>query len=216
MKPSSASTAGVKDWVSGFLLRHMRRFPGDWPREPSDLAELRRLWQAALERQDVEEGEADSASRRLAESPPAFRRDHIPALLAAVKAIRAERGAGAAESREDAKAASQHCPRCSGEGITVVWHPRPDPLGGIAPCVAAYCVCRHGRWIVRNHRTGREGALPFIDLKDVLDGRSGWLAAPADLKSPSEKSHEQRTTIIPGDGSGRRGDRGRAAPHPGL
>lgn len=81
----------IRDWVGAFLIRHMDRFdPHDWPDPENetkwDLYE--RLWVVAFEHHKIMEHEAERASERLAETPPRYRKDHIPAVVKSILATR--------------------------------------------------------------------------------------------------------------------------------
>lgn len=176
----------VKDWITGFLQRHRARFaPADWPKiGPSDeWIEFTKGWITALSLRQVTEVEADIASEQLTARPPTWRREHIPAILEAIEALRREKGGGPVPtSREAAEAASKGCDRCGGYGLTTVWHPRPDPDARIPATTAAYCSCAAGRWIEKAHREqSPDFRRRFVDLVDVLAGRSGWSAEGRDV-----------------------------------
>jgi hypothetical protein len=173
----------IKQWINGFLKRHRARFdPHDWPtgEDTEESREFLRGWVSEFARQGVTEAEADLASQRLAATPPNYRRQHVPMVLEAVRAIRAGRGPGdGAETRESAWGLSRDCEHCGGEGLATVFHPRPSwALANRRPVqVAATCVCPLGRWIKRRHAQDSPvlcGRIP--DLADVLDGRSLWRA----------------------------------------
>jgi hypothetical protein len=173
--------AVVKDWIDAFLRRHRGRFrPGDWPQPGCDeMAEFTELWRSAFARGGVTEAEADEGSRLCGERPPNFMREHLPLVLAAVRAARERRGAAVAETRESAWGLSRGCEHCGGEGLATAFHPRPGwALANRRPVqVAATCVCPLGRWIKRRHAQDSPvlcGRIP--DLADVLDGRSRWRA----------------------------------------
>jgi len=93
-------------------------------------------------------------------------------------------GGVAPRAREEAEDASRGCDRCDGTGLATVWHPRPDAARRIPESKSAYCTCPHGRWIERNHRErSPELRGGFVDIAEVLEGRSVWLAAPPDPSS---------------------------------
>jgi hypothetical protein len=95
------------DWVPEFLEEHRERFrPHDWPRlnEAEAYAALVADWQYALARNRVTREEARAASRAMLANPPGFRREHIPALLTAVRGVRAARAASAADTSRRAPA----------------------------------------------------------------------------------------------------------------
>jgi hypothetical protein len=171
----------IRDWIVGFLLRHRARLaPPDWPAASAaeEWLEFIKGWVTALALKEVTEAEADLASQRLAANPPNWRREHIPAVLAGVEAIRKEQGspAAVATNREGAEAASRACERCGGGGLATVWHPLPDDTTQSPRTTAAYCVCQAGRWVENVHRTAYpEVRKRFVDLADVLAGRSAWL-----------------------------------------
>ncbi len=127
------------------------------------------------------------ASERLLEEPGKAR-DHFSDLVKyAVEAMAAagvtpEATAGA-ESREQAEAASHECGHCGGSGMTVVWHPRGGDREHREPeSVAAYCVCRMGRWVRARHVVALADVLKRTpDFADVQLGRSSWLIDPPGL-----------------------------------
>lgn len=172
----------VRNWIDGFLERHKARFnPNDWPdAESSDeMDEYVRCWVTAFVLKDVAEKEADEASRRLVLAPPNWRRDHIPAVVAAVEQLRAEKGpaAGAGGTREAARSASRDCPHCGGEGLALVWHRHPSPERRIAPTASATCICSHGKWIRKVWADTDPQMLRRIpDLAVVLRGESVFVA----------------------------------------
>ena len=174
----------VKDWIMGFLDRHQARFaPHDWPADGAteEWREFTKGWITALALRQVTEAEADDASSRLAARPPAWRREHIPAILEAIEAIRQERSGPApqAMTRERVEHESKAAAHCGGGGLTSVWHPRPDPIAKVPETLAAYCICPMGRWIERIHRDHfPDVRARWIDLADVLAGRSEWRIDP--------------------------------------
>lgn len=171
----------IRDWINEFLDGHQARFdPHDWPEEDADdeQREFIRGWVTAFNLKEVSRPEAEEASRRLALDPPNFRREHIPKVIAAVLALRAERGprASGPSSRDAALLASKDCPHCGGCGLAVAYHPWPDAAKAIAPTTAAHCVCAYGRWIRRTHQEKNPELLRRIpDFGRVLDGATVYL-----------------------------------------
>ena len=147
--------AKVRDWIGGFLVAHSERFkPADWPR--SGTPELRQFtsdWLRAMAVLDPPAtlDEATTASESLLLTPPDFRRQHIPAIVAAIKARRAATAPGrpAATSCPDpaqveARERSRDCPECRGTGWAqrfVLWHSIRRPFA-----VDLFCRCAYGRW----------------------------------------------------------------------
>ena len=88
-KSSSEPTSDPVKWIDRYMGRYRARFdPHDWPRDPDEMAEFTAVWVAAFERRGVEEGEANAAMMRLAECPPSFRNQHLPAILEIVREMR--------------------------------------------------------------------------------------------------------------------------------
>jgi len=188
--------AKVRDWLDDFLERHRRRFnPFDWPEPGSDEnADYARMWLDAFVRDKVREQEADAASVRLGQTPPNWRNDHLPAVMAEIKAMReastAQAGHGViADSIETARVQSRHCGWCNGSGLRTVFHPRYDGSGILmlereddrgelrkrptAARVAAHCICPLGQYM--RAKVGDDNAR-IPELRRVLDGRSLWMA----------------------------------------
>ena len=194
----------IKDWIVAFLDRHRARFaPADWPRPEAseELREFVKGWITAFALREVTEAEADLASQRLATSPPTWRREHVPALLAIVEEIRKERGGpvSVATTREAAEAVSKDCTYCGGAGLTTVWHPAPDPANGVPPTTVAYCVCPVGRWIENAHRRSFPDARKrFADLADVHAGKSRWLAEAPDCPELARRENVTKPDALPG------------------
>ncbi len=136
----------VRDWIDDYIARHKALTgPHDWPLAGSDdWAEYIRGWALAFIRRGVTEAEADAASARLAETPPKFQKDHLPAVLAVVEAARAAAGNAPAQDRESALHASKGCDRCGGSGLVSLFHPDP---ANVPPSVGAHCTCPYGRWV---------------------------------------------------------------------
>lgn len=189
--------AKIKDWVDDFLERHRRRFnPFDWPEPGSEEGiDYARMWLDAFLRERVREQEADAASIRLGTNPPRFRNDHIPNVMAEVKAMREVAAATAsagviADSLETAKRQSAQCGWCDGHGMRQVFHPRykgsqvimidrEDDRGEVrkrptAARVAAHCICPLGRYM--RAKTDDDNRPRIPDLQRVLEGRSLWMA----------------------------------------
>lgn len=187
----------IRDWIDDYLNRHRIRFlPHDWPAS-GDADETREFvadWIRVFALKQVTEVEADAASRRLLLSPPNWRREHIPAVISAIEAMRAERSPAASigGDREAARAASRGCEHCCGDGLALVFHLSPDPSRGIPPQSAAYCTCIHGRWIKRNHAEKSQEYLRRIpDLVDVLNGFGDWLVEPDPTPDPTPVTHHR-------------------------
>jgi hypothetical protein len=179
----------VKHWIDGFLVRHRARFaPNDWPREEAtdENREFLRGWITAFATREVTEAEADEASRLLVATPPSWRREHIPALLAKVEEIRKSRGGAPTSTREAARDASRDCPHCGGEGLATAWAEAQDPAKRIPATVASYCICAHGRWIRRSHAERDPAMLRRIpDFAAVQAGDvPGWLDWPPGVRRP--------------------------------
>lgn len=169
----------IKNWISAFLRRHKARFaPHDWPGDgdehSDECLEFIRGWITAFATKEISESEADEASRQLAATPPNFRREHLPMILATIEANRSRRGdADTASSRDAAALASRQCGYCGGAGLTLVDH--IDPAPNEPPTVSAYCTCPHGRWIKRKHAERTPEILRRIpDAADALEGRGPW------------------------------------------
>lgn len=166
----------VKHWISGFIDRHRARFdPHDWPADGSDeWREYLTGWVTAFATAQVSETEADSASIALVETPPNFRREHLPAVMKAVRERRPE-AVAPASTREAASDASKSCPHCSGSGITQVTGTFERSGELVERTVAAHCACPHGRWIRNRIAQQEEHLLKRIpDLAEVFAGRSAW------------------------------------------
>lgn len=112
-------------WIGRFLGHHQARFaPHDWP-EGDDLITWAESWAAALDRLGATEAEAEAASAWLVGDPPAFRRDHIPAVIRAIRRGRSsEIAPEPADSltRADAERARAHAEWAQAEDA---WHAIP-------------------------------------------------------------------------------------------
>ena len=176
--------ARVRQWITGFMKRHRDRFkPNDWPdgQDDEESRVFADLWITAFATREVTEAEADEASKSLGETPPNFRREHLQMVVAAIMAMRAQRGVKPGSStREAVRDESRDCPYCNGNGLTTVWAEMPDAARRIPETAAAYCCCPHGRFIKRTHADkSPELARSIPDLGEVLDGiKRGWLAHP--------------------------------------
>ena len=95
--PQRTSTAtDAADWIARYLTRYRRQFdPHDWPTDPTDYFEFAALWVDRFTKHQITEGEANAAALQLAECPPKFRNDHLPAVVAVVQMGR--RATGPAE-----------------------------------------------------------------------------------------------------------------------
>src|SRR4051812_43994199 len=171
----------VKDWLNLFMGRHAQRHViQDWPDPRSEeWDDLFRCWLMPLAKRNVSEAEANDASMTLAENPPRFGKDHLPALIGQIETTRAL--AAASGSKGFAEVSSKGCPYCRGEGLVVVFSALPGDRSRddrrIPDSVAAYCVCPKGRWTMQNHANNPETAQVgrgTPDFQRVLDGRSYW------------------------------------------
>lgn len=162
------------DWVPGFMLLHRERFdPHDWP--AADSAKFEAMvedWAAALTAERVTEAEAKRASRRLVAKPPKYRRDHLPAILAAVRRMRADHDTAAA-SLEEAQRLAAGCERCEGAGWVYLYDPAPSYAARRPRAVAATCVCALGVFYRQAHDTKkhRETLRGIPTLADVIARR---------------------------------------------
>lgn len=77
-------------WIDKFLPRYRTRFdPFDWPAAGDDeWLEFVGTWVAAFRRNGVTLGEANAAALQLAEYPPTYRNQHLPAVLEVVRSNR--------------------------------------------------------------------------------------------------------------------------------
>lgn len=175
--------ARVKDWIGGFLQRHKARFaPHDWPADDAteEGREFLLGWLTGFATRVVTEDEANAASIALAATPPRFRNEHLPAVLGAIDATRKARGCEPGTTREAVRYASLDCPHCGGDGLAMAWTVVPDELRKIPETIAAYCVCRHGRWIRQAHAEKHPEHIRRIpDFAAVLAGYTpDWLDHP--------------------------------------
>jgi hypothetical protein len=169
----------IRDWLDKFLTDHRARFAvHDWPDADSDdYRDFMIDWLEAFADLQVSEEEANRASKHLTLDPPSWKRNHLPAVLKTVRAMRLERSAPSEAARDiaEAKAASVNCPHCDGGGLAYGFHPLPVPER-TPKQVAAHCVCPMGRFM-RNRVTIQDApSLKHIpDFAEILAGRSTWL-----------------------------------------
>jgi hypothetical protein len=111
------------EWLRPYLKRYLNTIgPHDWPTEADEWDDFVEGWAFALAipSPPISEAEADAARVRLAMSPPAFKRQHLPAVIEVVLKMR-ERDATRrlveeiATPPEQARAEvrSKGCPECS-------------------------------------------------------------------------------------------------------
>jgi hypothetical protein len=176
------ATSGERDialWFRGFIAAHQERFPhGAWPEDAQARKEFFAPWKAALAKAGATADQAERASVALAEDPPRYLSDHLPALLKILGGIRREEGAagGRFEDRAEAEAASRGCVHCGGGGLASTPHPADGRM------VAATCVCPAGRWMRDRIDRGKDRQLAarFPDLASDR-ARLAAEAAQADL-----------------------------------
>lgn len=157
-------------WVDGFLESHRGRFvPHDWPAADSDeYLDLLGDWIEAFRAAGVTEGEAVRASRRLTLAPPRWRRDHLPAVMETIRAMRAERApAEAPETRDAAAAQSRDCARCGGQGLAPVTGTAERHGAFVEYSCAAHCVCPLGRWMRKTIAAARGGEVLVRRIPDL-------------------------------------------------
>jgi hypothetical protein len=169
----------IRSWLESFLAAHRERFnPHDWPDVSSDdFHDFMIDWLEAFADLQVSEEEANRASKRLTLDPPSWKRNHLPAVLKTVRAMRMERNtpSEAAQNIETAKAASVNCPHCDGGGLAYCFHALPVPER-TPKQIAAHCICPMGRFM--RGRIAVQDPVFFKripDFADVLAGRSTWL-----------------------------------------
>ncbi len=166
-----------------FLAGHRESHPeARLPEFEAATAKYQSWFKILLGRGINDVGALEHASTRLHTEPPKSHADHFPTLCRYAQDAMKSRGGVVSRdisTREGAEHASKGCERCSGSGLTTVYHPRPSREARIAPTSGAYCVCAMGRWIERTHRAKSPDIRQRIpDLKDVLEGRGEWMAAP--------------------------------------
>lgn len=155
----------VKEWIGGFLKRHSARFgPHDWPSADAtgdsdatrEYVEFVKGWIRALSLKEIKQAEADEASLRLTLTPPHYRQEHIPMLIAAVLALRAEKlakanptgGAPKDPVRVAAELRCQDCPECGGSGMATrcaLWHSIKNAF-----YLKLFCRCELGSYLKAN------------------------------------------------------------------
>lgn len=174
----------VDDWFAGFLAEHLARHSGfGLPVLGSEegvvlFASWRKVF---IERGIHDLDVATAASERLTGETLKYPREHFPRLVELAIEVYKTRNAAQtngieADSIEAARLISADCPHCSGQGMTTVYHPQPDPVNRVPESVSAHCVCPAGRWIRR--RIGETDAIllrRIPDLADVIERRTAWL-----------------------------------------
>ena len=152
-------------WFKAFVAEHQSRFPrSDWPAEKEERLAFFRPWKNALAKSRATGDMAEQASLRLAENPPRFLSDHLPALLKHIGDIRRERSgeSGEYEDRAAAEAASANC-MCGGGGLVS----RQIRHGEGWMSVACYCPeCAAGRWMKRAHDRSKDLRGRFVDPRE--------------------------------------------------
>ena len=166
----------IRDWIEPFLVAHGERFKvHDWPFPGCDeYIDFVGDWIEAFAGLGVSQDESNRASRRLALNPPNWRRDHLPAVMATVKAMRADRGQDtSALTRESALSASRNCPHCGGGGLAPVVN--RDPANKPPHC-GSHCVCPMGRWMrTQLAQKYPEDIRRIPDFQECLSGQSMWV-----------------------------------------
>lgn len=156
----------IRDWFFTWVTRHTETLARpDWPEPDSHYF---RAWQRALENEAVTEDEANAASDRLATNPPTYLDAHLPAVLTAVRSIRATRPAPEAGSREEAWEKSKGCPECGGGGLTrrkLATFKRAEPAW-----YSLHCTCAMGRWMRSRHESDEQLRGRIFDLATITDG----------------------------------------------
>lgn len=191
MTPDDRDTAA--DWVPAFIAMHRDRFdPHDWP--AADSAKYEAMvedWAVALAAERVTDAEARRASRRLVAKPPRYRRDHLPAILAAVRRMRADHDTRAA-SLDEAKRLAAACERCGGHGWVSVYDPDPNYEARRPYAVAVACVCAYGAWIrsCYDTRKHRDMLKHLLSLADVIAGKTAANGIRYQLDPPHLHAHE--------------------------
>lgn len=188
----------VEVWVARFLKAHGARYqPSGWPPLGSDdYLEMLEDWTEAFQAVKVTEDEATRASRRMAVNPPQYnqRRDHLPAIMATIATMRAERSPASGEimDRAQAEYASRDCEHCGGSGFAPVWHPNiREASPGKPHRFNCECVCPYGRLIRRGQMKANE-RYKGVDFADVLRGSTGWRLWPP---NPETREADERAAI---------------------
>ena len=179
----------IRDWLKDFMRRYrLLHNPNDWP-EPGTMEDkdFAISWLEAFEDAGATQAQAETAMRRLLRNPPQWRRDHLPALLREIHAVRvASIAVPIGDDRETAAndPKTRSCDLCGGSGLAVVFHPQYDGApkaeyvdhfgeSKLGPSTApAHCICPLGRWI--RGKLEEKLRSRFVDLKEVMDGRSTW------------------------------------------
>lgn len=191
MRPSA-----IEPWFRRFVEEHVIRHPrAGLPAFESKEGEVvYSTWRKLLARiEGIDYLSATAASERLV-AEPASERKHFTALAAfAAEAILARKPEGKRNdltTRDGAEQASKGCGRCGGTGLVSVFRRPPVPERTPAS-VAAHCVCALGRWM-RRYWEAKDPAIArrFVDLAEVLNGRSAWTA---DEPSPVKHYEEPPT-----------------------
>ena len=167
--PNKPREPGIKSWLPSFLTDHLSRYKRtDWPTIGTE-EQIRFLndWLGVFKGQRVTKDEAEEASRMLLTTPPRFSDGHLPAVLAAVKTIRASKGLTDPDmTLEGSRAASRDCRYCGGEGMVSVYK-QGDARGPLH--ASASCICKIGRLMRRmNVQKDATLSLRIPDLTDIL------------------------------------------------
>ncbi len=176
----------VNEWFGDWIIDHRARHPHTGlpdPESPEGVI-LYQAWRKVFVKRGVSDLDvATEASERMVAEPPRFPKDHLPKLLDLAVAVYRDRNAAGQGNpecdREAAVSASAGCVHCGGQGLAIVYHPRPSRSDRIPADVAAYCVCAMGKWIAANHKQFAVDVYRRTpNLSEVLEGRSVWLAEP--------------------------------------
>ena len=194
-------------WIGKFLSRYIATIgPHDWPDDPDDMRYFAEGWVGAFRMARITEAEADAARVRLAGYPPAFKREHLPAVVEVVLKMR-ERDAtqrlveqiGTPPEQASAEAVSCSCPECGGNGLARrkgVWVDR-----SWSATASLYCRCPMGRYRMERDEFGSD-SLPFDDLQALPAlwnpdlSHSSWSARPA---APPSVEGRQWRYLQPGE-----------------
>lgn len=184
--------ASPAHWISEFMAAHRERFdPHDWPPGDSEkYAHMVEDWAAAFASEKITEPEARRASRRLVAKPPKYKREHLPAILNAIRHMRTA-GETKAATLDEAKRLAAECPRCDGHGWVIVYDPAPGSAAKRPKSIAATCVCalgRHSRECYGSSRVSRETLKRIPDLADILAGRVGPSGVRYQIEPPVYES----------------------------
>jgi hypothetical protein len=162
--------ASVESWFLRFSQSVTRRLPrADWPPPTEEFWDEVR---ACLVRHGATEGAAREALSILAEGPPKFVGELIPALIAALKVAwkRSEVAGGGPPGGTfaEASAASRGCPDCGGMGQVVVFHRT------ICRSLTAHCECAAGRWLHAARGKDLPEGKVLLRLLDVKTGQTAY------------------------------------------